>query len=295
MSGGGAIAWCAGRWGPPAELVVPLDDRGLQLGDGLFETVLVAAGRPRLLGQHLARWRHSAALLGMAPPPPERDLAPLIAEAIVRAGLRPGTKQAEQPCGCLRLNWSRGSPPGGSRGIDLPPPGTAPPAHRFWLELRPLQPVFTPVRLIISASERRVAGSLLSRCKTFAYGPSIQARRQARAAGADDALLESTAGGLCCGTTANLLVRRDGRWHTPPLASGCLPGVMRGRALALGVAEEACVDRRDLETCEGAVLLNSLGCRPVAVVGSRQLAGILSPPAAETFWRRLIKAGELTR
>ena len=42
---------------------------------------------------------------------------------------------------------------------------------------------------------------------------------------------------LCCGTAANLLVRREGRWLTPPLSSGCLPGVMRRLSLPLGLAQ----------------------------------------------------------
>jgi len=45
-----AIAWLGdssghGCWGSPADLAIPLDDRGLLLADGLFETVLVEAGR----------------------------------------------------------------------------------------------------------------------------------------------------------------------------------------------------------------------------------------------------------
>ena len=39
-----AVAWIDGRWGPPADLGVPLSDRGLQLSDGLFETILVEQG-----------------------------------------------------------------------------------------------------------------------------------------------------------------------------------------------------------------------------------------------------------
>ena len=48
-----SIAWFDGHWGEPQKLQLPLSDRGLQLADGLFETVLVEAGEPRLLQQHL--------------------------------------------------------------------------------------------------------------------------------------------------------------------------------------------------------------------------------------------------
>ncbi|SBO44196.1 aminotransferase class IV [Cyanobium sp. NIES-981] len=279
MSSARAIAWIAHpqeaeRWGAPAELGVPLHDRGLLLADGLFETLWVEAGRAQLLRQHLERWHRGAALLGMEAPPTQAQLEPTIATAIGRSG---GVN------GALRLNWSRGDAgPGASRGLAIP----AGCRHRCWLVLTPAEACFTPVRTIVSPTERRCSTSLLSRCKTFAYGSAIQARRQAEAAGADDALLASSGGGLSCGTAANLLVRRGGRWLTPPLSSGCLPGVMRGQALALGMAEEAPLGVEDLLASRGAVLLNSLGCRPIA-----QLEGQRLPPVegAERFWRALLE------
>ncbi len=253
-----------GEWGPPGCLGLPLDDRGLLLGDGLFETVLVAQGRPWLLAEHLDRWREGAALLGLPEPPGQAALAPLIGEAIRRGGI---------PWGALRLNWSRG---GGGRGIDLPAPSAAPLAPRFWLQLTAGRPRFAPVRVVVSPTERRHPSSLASRCKTFAYGWAVQARRQARAAGADEALVRNTAGELCCATTANLLLRLAGQWRTPPAASGCLPGVMRGRALALGLIEEAPLAPEDLEAAEAGLLLNSLDCRPLRLRGP-----VAGPPALE--------------
>ncbi|MEN9540098.1 MAG: hypothetical protein RLZZ459_189 [Cyanobacteriota bacterium] len=282
MSSGG-IAWLAGRWGEATELAIPLQDRGLRLADGLFETVLVWAGQPRLLAEHLQRWRDGAALLGMAAPPDRAWLEPLITEAIERAGLTGGH-------GALRLNWSRGM--AGGRGIDLAAAADEPAAHRFWLQLSACTPTFSPQTTWISRQERRNADSLLSRCKTFAYGQAIQARREARAAGADEALLLSSGGGLCCGAVANLLVRRADRWLTPPLRSGCLPGVMRGRALALGLAVEADLTAAQTEippeeSEAHCLLLNSLGCRPVSAIDGRPRPH-LSAAEAEAFWRRLL-------
>ena len=68
-----AIAWINdpapdGQWGSPNELTLPINERGLLLADGLFETVLILDGQPRLLAEHLGRWHHSAALLGLAKP-----------------------------------------------------------------------------------------------------------------------------------------------------------------------------------------------------------------------------------
>ena len=262
----GGIAWIGspggdGRWGAPDQLGISLDDRGLLLADGVFETLLVQDGRPLLLPEHLARWCRGAALLGMELPPEAGGLEPLIQAAVQRSGIRQGA---------LRLNWSRGSAADRARGIGIPSVCR----HRFWLQLSAAAPCFAPVRVIVSPTEERSATSILSRCKTFAYGPAIQARRQAEAAGADDALLNSSAGGLCCGTSANLLVRLEGRWLTPALSGGCLPGVMRARALELGLAEEA--NQGELQAtaligCSGALLLNSLSCRPIVQLGGQSL------------------------
>ncbi|WP_094558891.1 aminotransferase class IV [Synechococcus sp. 8F6] len=286
------IAWLAdpsgpGCWGPPEDLALPISDRGLLLADGVFETLLVEGGRAWLLEEHLDRWQRSAALLALPPPPGVAIVQPLITEAIQRSGIGSGRGSS----GALRLNWSRGSGGaggGGSRGIAIPSACTP----SFWLQLSAIEPCFEPVRVIVSPTEERSATSLLSRCKSFAYGPSIQARRQAREAGADDALLRSTAGGLCCGTTANLLLRRNGSWITPPLSHGCLPGVMRQQALDRGLLVEQPIQEQDLTRCEAAWLINSLGCRPISHLDATPLAGEVAGSSlggeAETFWRQLL-------
>ena len=273
------IAWLGdgtgqGRWGTPQTLTLPISDRGLLLADGLFETLLVEAGHAWLLEEHLGRWQSSAALLGLPPPPGAATVQPLIAAAIERSGF--GTALGSS--GAMRLNWSRGS---GARSID--PPSNCSPS--FWLQLSAIKPCFEPVRVIVSATETRSATSLLSRCKSFAYGASIQARRQALEAGADDALLASSAGGLCC---------RGGSWITPPLSSGCLPGVMRQRGLDRGLITEAPVNEQDLASCQAAILINSLGCRPISHLGALLLANHApsgcGSQEAETFWRQLLQA-----
>ena len=48
-----AIAWVEQQWGHPDTLGVPVSDRGLGLADGVFETLLIRAGKPQLLAQHL--------------------------------------------------------------------------------------------------------------------------------------------------------------------------------------------------------------------------------------------------
>jgi branched-subunit amino acid aminotransferase/4-amino-4-deoxychorismate lyase len=141
------------------------------------------------------------------------------------------------------------------------------------------------VAVIVSRRERRNAASLVSRCKTFAYGGAIEALREARAAGADDALLLGSGGGLSGATSATLLLRQRGEWLTPSLASGCLPGVMRGRGLALGLVREQALEMADLLASEGALLINSLGYRPIRRCDASDLP---LPSGAEGLWERLL-------
>ena len=98
--------WAAagGQWGAPEQLGIALNDRGLLLADGLFETVLIEQGEPQLLQAHLARWQRSAVLLQMPTPPGAELVRELVQAAVERSGIESGA---------LRLNWSRGG--GGSR------------------------------------------------------------------------------------------------------------------------------------------------------------------------------------
>jgi para-aminobenzoate synthetase/4-amino-4-deoxychorismate lyase len=50
--------------------------------------------------------------------------------------------------------------------------------------------------------------------------------------GAFDALFINEQGFVTEGGRSNIFIKKDGRWLTPPLASGCLPGVMRSVVLS---------------------------------------------------------------
>ena len=275
-----AVAWIDGHWGTPSALSLPLSDRGLQLADGLFETVLIRAGEPQLLDAHHRRWCEGAALLGMAAPPALPMLQARIDEATQRSGLKTAGSH-----GALRLNWSRDG--ARTRGIQVPAGEPDPDLHRFWLTLSPHQPSFSAVRTWISRHEQRNASSRLSRVKTFAYGQAIQARREAIDQGADEALLLSTTGELCCGSTANLLVKRQGQWLTPPLSSGCLPGVMRQQLLERGIAWEQSIDSSP-EPGDAWLLINSLDCRVVSAVDGQTMSTTIQH---EKLWASLLDIG----
>ncbi|MDN5857293.1 MAG: chorismate-binding protein [Pseudonocardia sp.] len=85
---------------------------------------------------------------------------------------------------------------------------------------------------------------------------------------ADDVLLVNERGEVTESCVANLAVLLDGRWWTPPVGSGCLPGVARGVLVAAGVLAERTITPADLAAAERLALVNSLrGWRPAHLPG----------------------------
>ena len=59
------IAFVNGRFSPLAEAVVPIEDRGFQFADGVYEVVATYGGRPFALEPHLERLERSMAALNI--------------------------------------------------------------------------------------------------------------------------------------------------------------------------------------------------------------------------------------
>src|SRR6185436_9313878 len=66
-----SVAWIDGRVVPFASATVPIDDRGLQFGESLYEVVPITAGVVRLLPEHVARMKRAAPEIGCESGVPE--------------------------------------------------------------------------------------------------------------------------------------------------------------------------------------------------------------------------------
>ncbi len=128
-----------------------------------------------------------------------------------------------------------------------------------------LQPTPQPVRLQLARSPLTEAHSEFVRFKTTrrahyaAFAPTET--------GVFDTVLWNEAGEITEGSFGNIAMLLDGRWVTPPLSCGLLPGVGRAVALREGRVQEAVVRLEDVPRVEAWAFVNSLRGWLAATVG----------------------------
>jgi para-aminobenzoate synthetase/4-amino-4-deoxychorismate lyase len=129
----------------------------------------------------------------------------------------------------------------------------------FSVQHAPLAPLTQPVRVLL-AGDATASGDLFLRHKTSVRARYDNAWRDAEARGAFDTLFFNERGELTEGGRSSVFVRIDGRWLTPSLACGVLPGVMRGVLLddPEWNASEAVITRAMLERAQDIVVCNAL-------------------------------------
>ena len=248
---------------------ISVDDRGLQYGDGLFETMAAVNGRVRHFERHMERLAEGCRRLGL-PVPDSGQIATECARALEGLG-----------AGSVKLMLTRGPGPRSYR----------PPAD----------PSIT--RIIVSSAARPrndpEDGITVRLCETpLGLNPVLAGLKHLNrleqvmaCAEWDDpaiaeGLMSSVDGRLVCATAANFFLVRGGRLATPDIRDCGVAGVMRGVVLAAArdlaiTIEIADFDIGDLAEADEIFLTNAItGVRPVG-----EVAGV----------RRYAAPGEVTR
>jgi branched-chain amino acid aminotransferase len=239
-----------GRLVPASKAVLPLFDHGLLYGDGLFETFGVSEGCFFRLERHLARLAAGAGQMRLA--------LPASLDALTDA-VRQTVRANDLVQGAVRLTVTRGA------GSAVPDPDRCPAASYFiFTRPKPSAPA-APGRLCLAGRHPQL---FIPGVKSLCYLPFQQARVEARGRGYDDALLPF-GGHLVESSGGNLFAVRDGVLWTPPLSSGCLPGITREAVLEIAAVEgipveEANLTVEDLHGTQELFLTGSLqGIQPI--------------------------------
>lgn len=239
------MMWMNGEIQDTTTVAFNVADRGLLLGDGLFETLLVLGRVPFRLDAHLARLEAGATLLRLT-----------VDMATARRAVTELAARLDDPS-VIRLTVTRGV---GPRGLAIPEKQSP----TIFATSAPWSAAgaFKPQHLRVSTI-RRNDTSPSSGVKALPYLDNILALDGAVRAGADDALLLSTRETVACTAVANVFALVGHQLITPPLDDGALPGTTRALLLALAplcglVPEERSLVLDDLRGADAVFTTNSL-------------------------------------
>jgi len=258
---------------------LPIDDRGLAYGDGVFRTLRVVDARPLWWQAQLAKLAEDCARIGLQAPSSDSWNADL---GLIQALISPGVKS-----GVLKLMVTRGS---GPRGY-MPP---ALPHIRRVMRFdassqKPSANSAAGLNLRICALrlgwQPRLAG-----VKHLNRLENVLARAEWNDPAIDEGLLMDHADRVISGVMSNLFIWRQNQLLTPRLDQCGVAGVVRARLMRLAVEQGLDVKEIDLNLtsvfdADEVMLTNSVwGLRRVArletqtwaepVISSR-LAGLL--------------------
>ncbi len=251
------FVWLRDRLLPVDDASVSIRDRGLIVGDGIFETMKLVDGVPFAITRHLSRLARSADALGITLPP-----EPLIREALAATALANADEVGA--IGRMRLTVTHGQ---GVLGDPYAGDGDA-----TLIVTVVAQPPWPATSTVALSNYRRNERSALTGVKSTSYAENAIALREAKAAGADEALLLNTCDELCEGTGSNIFVVLDDHLLTPPLASGCLNGVTRQLVMHWSAVQEVPIPAAELPRISEAFLTSSTrDVHPIARLGGRDL------------------------
>lgn len=221
----GRVAYVNGRYLPHGAAGVHIEDRALQLGDGIYEVFNIRDGRPLDEEGHLDRMERSLRELGMAMPMSRAALKLVTREMIARNRM---------PNGFLYLQVTRGAVK-----RDHVPPADGP---------RPTLIMTMRLQDVAGFQQRLAKGIAISTQPDIRWGrrdiktvqllPNLMAKQAAKQAGAFEAWLVDEEGFVTEGaSTTAWIVDKDGTLITRDLSNAILPGVTR--KIMLEAAREA--------------------------------------------------------
>ena len=270
------IAYVNGRFGPLAEAVVSIEDRGFQFGDGVYEVIRTYRGQPFAIEEHLSRLARSAQALQLSLGHTKAEWNSLIQEGL-RLSRLPETK--------IYLQITRGQAP-----RDHPfPPSLAPTLVMTFRELHPLEAAVRKAGVqAITVDDIR-----WGRCdiKSVNLLANVLARQRAKEAGVFEAILHRE-GMVTEGSVSNVMVVRNGALQTAPEGHRILSGVTRAIVLELARKEglpvaETFVSRDDLLSASEVFLTGTtVEVLPVVRVDGGAIGSGVPGPVSQLLSRR---------
>lgn len=209
------VVYVNGRYRPYRNAVVPVEDRGFQFGDGVYEVCEVYGGRIVDERRHMERLLRSLGALRIALPMPLRALSRVLHEVVRRNRVNDGI---------VYLQVTRGV---AKREHAFPPPDTVPTLVVSARRIDRAQGDRTAQTgiAVITVPENRWARVDI---KSIALLPNVLARQAAREQGAREAWFVDREGLVTEGAASNAwIVTGEGAAMTRPTGPDILGGITR--------------------------------------------------------------------
>ena len=241
------LAYLNGKILPIHETYVPVEDRGYQFGDAVYEFIASYHGKLFCLEQHLDRLKNSM----------ERMSFPKIERAFIEHAINDLFTKADIARAGIYIQISRGVAPrdhAWDKGLKTQLLMTIKKIKEYPLELRE-----KGIEIITLEDER------WSNCdiKTIQILPNAMAKQKARDNGAFDAIFVSKDGIVREGTSSNFFMVRNGKIITHPLTKNILPGITRKVTLdiagSMGIKiQEKFISKAELFSADEAFLTGTI-------------------------------------
>ena len=270
-----SIGWHKSQWLNIEDIHISANDRGLKFGDGIFETILIKNNNAILIDEHIQRLENSSKILDI-----DLRINKSYLKEIINLGIKKLSLKKNQ-LGSIRINYSRGL--NQERSIRINNNSQKEDSNNLWIEFYLIKPNFSPISTFISQTEKKNQYSLINQCKTFSYNQAIQVLIEAKKKSFDDCLMLNTANELCCGSTFNILLKRNNIWITPRKESGCLQGIMVNKAKELKLIKEDLI-LPNFYNDDIFIAINSLSCRQIKRINDVEFKSTFDP---KYFWELL--------
>jgi branched-chain amino acid aminotransferase len=274
-----AYAYVNGRVTPADRAVISIFDRGLVLGDGLFETLRAVDGEPQFFPLHYRRLAKSARRLRL-----RLDMGPEEMAALVTALCR----KSRLSDAVVRITLTRGRYLGGL-AID---PKIPPSLIVTVAPVSGLPPALYEkgVKVTVSTVSKAAASGLDATIKSTNYLANIFAKAQADRRGSYEAILLGPHGEIAELSTSSFFCVMGGEVVTPPIGLGILPGITRQVLLRILRREriphrEGAIFPKDAPRMSEAFLSSSVrGPVPITRIDGKKIGDGKVGPVYRRLW-----------
>lgn len=275
-----AIGYLNGKFISSTDPVLPIDERGHQFGDGVYEYIRVYSGRAFMMEEHLTRFFNSAKAIKLELGKTREDILSIVDELIKQSGLLNCDIYMQATRGIAERNHLFPNVPAS-----------------ISMTVKPFRPMDETLREK-GAKVKLLADERWQNCwiKTLNLLPNVLAKQEAFESGAFEALLVRD-GFVTEGSSSNFFLVKNEKLITPPANKYILHGITRMAVFAiadeLGIpVEEKQFAPEEIFTADEAFLTSTgIEIVPVTQVDDRLIGsgerGAVTKKIYESFQKRL--------